>query len=205
MIDMIKNFIWDFDGMLFDSYPHIASAFMKMAEDYGVEAKYEEVMASLRVSFGEAYEKYNINEEMKTVFREYENDGNLPPVIVPYPDTYEVLHTIFQDGGRNFLFTHRGESAKEYLKKYKMNDFFVECVTKSNGFKSKPSPNAINYLVDKYNLIKAETIMVGDREIDVLSGKNAGIKTCLFDEFIEGHKTVADFVVTNIKMLLEIK
>ena len=33
---MLKNYIWDFDGMLFNSYPHITAAFVKMMKDFGI-------------------------------------------------------------------------------------------------------------------------------------------------------------------------
>ena len=46
----------------------------------------------------------------------------------------------------------------------------------------KPAPDAIRYLLDEFQLDPAETIMIGDREIDILSGKNAGIHTCLFTD-----------------------
>ena len=31
----MQNYIWDFDGMLFDSYPHITSAFLKALAENG--------------------------------------------------------------------------------------------------------------------------------------------------------------------------
>ena len=52
---MIKNYIWDFDGMLFDSYPHITSAFLKALADFGIEADYDEAKAQLEISYATAY------------------------------------------------------------------------------------------------------------------------------------------------------
>ena len=198
---MIKNYIWDFDGMLFNSYPHIATAFLKMLKENNIEANSENVMRCLKKSFREAYREYNINDELKMVFRKYEDEIDMEPIIEPYPDTYDVLKKIYDGGGKNYLFTHRNERAIDYIKKYDMGDFFVEYVTSESGFKSKPDPDAILYLVNKYNMTKAETIMIGDREIDIMSGKNAGVKACLFDEFGEKPKTEADIVITNIREL----
>ena len=50
--------------------------------------------------------------------------------------------------------------------------------------------------------LAAETVMIGDREIDVLSGKNAGTYGCLFTK--EKKETAADFVIDDIKKILDI-
>ena len=54
-------------------------------------------------------------------------------------------------------------------------------MTSLDGFPSKPAPDALNYLVQKHGLKKAECVMVGDRDIDLDAGKNAGIGCVLFD------------------------
>ena len=73
----------------------------------------------------------------------------------------------------------RSASYREFLTE-KAN--FTGFVTRENGFPMKPAPDAIRYLLDEFQLDPAETIMIGDREIDILSGKNAGIHTCLFTD-----------------------
>jgi phosphoglycolate phosphatase-like HAD superfamily hydrolase len=72
------------------------------------------------------------------------------------------------------------------------------------NFPSKPAPDAVNYICDTYGLDRSETVMIGDREIDVLSGKNAGCFGCLFTKK-EKPETAADFVVNNIAQVLDIE
>ena len=45
----------------------------------------------------------------------------------------------------------------------------------------KPSPSMINEAVKKYNLIKKECFMIGDKETDLLAAKNASIRGFLFE------------------------
>ena len=66
--------------------------------------------------------------------------------------------------------------------RFALRKYFTGFVTRENGFPMKPAPDAIRYLLDEFQLDPAETIMIGDREIDILSGKNAGIHTCLFTD-----------------------
>lgn len=193
---MFKNYIWDFDGMLFDSYPHITSAFIKMMNEYGLTADYDEAKALFEINFGVAFEHYKTTEEQKTVFKNYEHDFELEPLAVPFKNTVFTLNKIIENGGRNFLYTHRGASVFYYLKKYNIYDLFSDFVTSENAFPAKPAPDAIEHIVKNNSLIKAETIMIGDREIDVMSGKNAGVFGCLYS--LEEKETSADFQVKDI-------
>lgn len=199
---MIKNFIWDFDGMLFDSYPHITSAFLKMMSDYGMSADYNEAKALFEINFSAAYEHYNTTEEQKTVFRNYEHDFDFEPLAVPFENTVYTLKKIVENGGRNYLYTHRGESVYYYLKKYGVYDLFSDYVTSENAFPQKPAPDAVEYIVRHNNLKKDETVMIGDREIDVMSGKNAGVFGCLYSKTEK--ETSADFFITDIADILKI-
>ena len=201
----MQNYIWDFDGMLFDSYPHITSAFLKALAEFGKEADYDEAKALLEITFAHAFEHYDVSEEEKEVFRKHEHNYNLRPIAVPFENTYKVLETLFNDGKKHFLYTHRGHmTSQHYLEEYGMKKFFTAFVDSSMNFPSKPAPDAVNYICDTYGLDRSETVMIGDREIDVLSGKNAGTYGCLFTKN-KNVESAADFVVKDIIEILDIK
>ena len=198
----MKNYIWDFDGMLFDSYPHITAAFLKMMADFGRQADYDKAKALLEVSFATCYEYYGVTEEMGERHHFYERQFDFMPPVVPFPNTYETLKAVCDKGGRNILYTHRGrETSRYYLEKYGMTGFFSFFTDSSDGFPSKPAPDAIEHICLTCGLDKRETVMTGDREIDVLAGKNAGIYSCLFTRG-EAPKTIADYVIHDIKEIL---
>lgn len=200
----MKNYIWDFDGMLFDSYPHITSAFIKTLEEFGKAADYDEAKALLEITFAAAYERYEVSDEEKAVFREHEHNYALRPIALPFENTYKTLETLFNSGKKHFLYTHRGrESSQHYLEEYGMSKFFTAFVDSSMNFPSKPAPDAVEWICETYNLDKSETVMIGDREIDVLSGKNAGTYGCLFTKK-EKVDTAADFIIRNISEILNI-
>ena len=48
------------------------------------------------------------------------------------------------------------------------------------GYARKPDPAMVLAALEKYALDPAETLMVGDREIDIQAGRAAGVRTCLF-------------------------
>ena len=46
----------------------------------------------------------------------------------------------------NFIYTHKGITTLEVLKNNGLIDYFDEIITSDNGFKRKPSPEALRYL-----------------------------------------------------------
>jgi len=68
--------------------------------------------------------------------------------------------------------------------KVEIDDFFFSTelpTEKIENSRRKPSPLMINEAVKKYNLIKKECFMIGDKETDLLAAKNASIKGFLFE------------------------
>lgn len=89
------------------------------------------------------------------------------------------------------------------LKNNGLIDYFDEIITSDNGFKRKPSPEALRYLIDKYSLKKESTYYIGDRSIDIECAKNAGVKSVLIstdeEENIDAEYVVGDLLeIQNI-------
>ena len=194
----MKNYIWDFDGMLFDSYPHITAAFCKMMKEKGIEVDPAEAQSLFEISYGHAYENYGAGRDERLIHQKYEHDYELEPKAVPFPNTVETIRTLYERGAKHFLYTHRGhESSQYYLNKFGIDIYFEGFVDSSMNFAQKPSPDAVNWICETYGLDKSETVMIGDREIDVLSGKNAGVSGCLFTKK-ENVESKADFIIRDI-------
>ena len=178
----IKNYIWDFDGMLFDTYPHTLACFLETYRRHGIEIDGKEAYRLFKITMWDAFDFYKTDEDTKREFYELENDISFPPEGQPYPFIPETLRFITEHGGRNFLFTHRDRVAVKYLKKHGIDTLFTDFVTSEMGFSLKPAPDAVRYIINEYSLTPDECMMLGDRSIDVGSGLNAGIAACLFDE-----------------------
>ena len=198
-----KNFIWDFDGTILDTYPHSTTACLKVLKKYGIEADYNEVIELLRNSFSSIIPRYNLTQEQ---FAEV-MDNALILWFEPNPTVYEgvneVLKTIVERGGKNFIYTNRDKTSKEYLEHFGLLEYFTDFVCNdTQGYARKPSGESIEYLLSKYSIDKDSAVMVGDRELDVLCGDKAGISSILFDEFHKSENTVANAIIYNIRDLL---
>jgi HAD superfamily hydrolase (TIGR01549 family) len=203
---MYKHIIWDFDGTLFDTYPVMGSAFKSILEEDGIVESLDEILKYMKVSMSCAlqhYEKkYHITNKFIEKYNKQRKDTEIHSC-KPYEGIEEICRFIHTSGKSNYLYTHRGESSIKLLKNYGLYDYFSDFITSEHGFERKPSPNAINYLVDKHNIIHNEAIMIGDRDLDILSGKNAGIHACFFTEGDE-KSNIADYTINNFQQLLSI-
>lgn len=180
-----RHFFWDFDGTLFDTYGRITRASVNALKSLGAAASFDQVYPVVKRSLNTCYSTFAQpqgieNDAFLAAYHAFsEREG--PESIQPYPGAREALEAVIAGGGHNYLYTHRGETAEKWLTWYGMNDLFADRVTSLDGFPSKPAPDALNYLVNKHGLDKRDCVMIGDRDIDLDAGKNAGMACALFD------------------------
>lgn len=196
---MITEFIWDFDGMLFDTYPHTTAALCEYFRRHGKCIDPEEAFSELKISIRKAFQHFGMPPEGEKEFYEIEDDLDFTPQGFPYEGVAEMLRFVAENGGRNYLFTHRDRVAIQYLDKYNLTHLFTDFVTREMDFPFKPAPDGINYLLGKHSLKKESCLMLGDREIDCLSGLNAGISSLLFDEFLSLKDSKYTYYANTIK------
>ena len=177
----VEHFIWDFDGTLFDTYPHTCAAFTEILRRRGVTPDPAVLYAKMKLSVLEALRWAQADPAFTEEFYALENTLTFEPVGRPFPGIPALLRAIAERGGKNYLYTHRDRVAYEYFKLYGLSSLFSGGVTAEDGFPHKPAPDALNHLVSVYGMDRGRTMMLGDRLIDIEAGKNAGLLTCLFD------------------------
>ena len=124
--------------------------------------------------------------------------------VVLMPGAREVLAWADQVGIRNFVFTHKGDNAFTILRDLGLESYFTEILTSQSGFARKPSPEAANYLLDKYQLDSDKTYYIGDRTLDVEFAQNSGIQSINFlESFYEGNHRIQS--LTDITHIFESK
>jgi HAD superfamily hydrolase (TIGR01549 family) len=204
---VIRDIIWDFDGTLFDTYPSIVEAFSKALKDSGAEETKENVLKYLKISEGCAVshfkEQYGLGEAFFNSLNLYKKSIGFEAV-KPFPFAEEVCEKLVALGGRNYILTHRGGSTIKILEHHGMLEYFTEIVTKHHGFKRKPDPEAFMYLINKYSIDKSTALVVGDRDFEILGGKAAGVKVCLYNTNNVEITETPDFNVSSLSDLIEI-
>ncbi|MCT0017634.1 HAD family hydrolase [Lactococcus lactis subsp. lactis] len=170
----MTTFIWDLDGTLIDSYEVFLEALSESFANFNLPfdretvynfIKGQSVNALLKeqpVPFQEIKEDFTANSTAK-------NDK-----IKLMVGAKAVLDWTQKENIQNFIYTHKGKNAYDLLNHLEISPYFLEIVTSENGFKRKPHPEAINYLLEKYKLKPEETYYIGDRILDIEAAHNSG-------------------------------
>lgn len=121
---------------------------------------------------------------------------------MPMPFAVNALKRICGLGIPNYVFTHRGDSTRHVLLDLGLSCYIDDTVTSANGFKRKPAPDGIEYLVKKHNLDKSKAYYIGDRDIGIECAKNAGVQSIVItSEFISKQ---ADYMIADLSRITEI-
>lgn len=180
-----RHFFWDFDGTLYDTYGRITRACVNALRDAGALASYDAVYPVVKRSLDTCWRTFaaplGVEKDVFLDAYHLHSETEGPESIRPYPGVRETLQAVIDGGGCNYLYTHRGASAAKWLRYDGLEGLFTDGVTSLDGFPAKPAPDALNFLIQKHGLDRAQCVMLGDRDIDLDAGKNAGIACALFD------------------------
>ena len=179
-------FIWDLDGTLIDSYDIIVDSLCRIyKEKIGIDLNREEVYKeAIRYSVGHFIQGMEKQtgikfDELKDRYSQISGEEKLK--IKPMKHAIEILEYLKGQGIHSYVFTHRGRSTEPVLRNIKIYDYFDEIITSVDpAFSRKPSPDSINFLVDKYHLDRNNTYYVGDRSMDIECANNAHIKSIMY-------------------------
>ena len=184
LLQNITHFIWDFDGTLLDTYPVVIEDIQKALKDFGYDADSNDLMEKLLntvdYTISCCAEDFKLNkEQLYLSYQKYLSISNAKLRALPMEGIQEALAAIQNRGGKNYVFTHRPlDATMAFLNKYDLAKYFTDFVApQTPGFVRKPAPDSIWYLMKKHGIEKETAVMIGDRELDLASGKNAGIRT----------------------------
>lgn len=181
---MYRHLFWDFDGTLYNSYPQMVRAVRRMYESTGKAIPADEVLFSRMKNSGFytmncASEETGVEvQELRRLYTAFHAEETEFP---PYEGMVECVRSLSEMGIRHYLYTHRDKKALWHLERDGIRQLFQDAVTSDDRFPMKPAPDALLALMERNRLDPKECLMIGDREIDILSGVNAGMDGLLFD------------------------
>ncbi len=201
---MIRYLIWDMDGTLFDTYPAIARALGAALGDLGPSAPLDWIEGLAKKSISHCIstlvDKFDVNpEDLRERFEQ--RYKNIPPQEQPlFPGVIGVCEYVRSIGGTNVIVTHRGrESTNRFLTIHNMACYFADMLTADDNYPRKPDPASFEAMIEKHNFRRKETLAIGDRDIDILAGQAAGVRTCFFGTQLD--KATADLIITDYAAL----
>jgi phosphoglycolate phosphatase len=208
----LELYIFDLDGTLLDSGKDIALAANYAFEKLNLKTFSEEEIIS-KVGYGAkkliedlipGYPQ-EIKDKALEYFKEFYYSN---PVIYSklYDGAEEILKKLKELSKKVAVVTNKYEALSvEILKKLNVIDYIDLVVGADTTSEKKPHPLPVFYTLEKLKSEKDKSIIIGDSETDVLTGKNAGIKTALVLQGY-GNKELAlslnpDYVLDSLKFI----
>jgi HAD superfamily hydrolase (TIGR01509 family) len=204
---MIRNILWDFDGTLVDTYPAMTYALSQTLRSMGISMEFNLIDGLVRRSLTDCIEtihqRYGAStEDIQAGFRSHYRA--IPPVKQPlFPGVVEVCQAVLKASGANVIVTHRRtESTMQILGAHSAAHLFAGVISSQDGFPPKPDPDMVREAIRRHRLNPAQTLLVGDRELDIQAGAAAGVATCLFGDAKTGQ--APDYHIHNYAELSKI-
>ena len=179
------HIIWDLDGTLFDTYPPLITSIERALGELEVTVPRAELVRLLSDTVAACMEAISARNSLDPLdlearvayYQRQVTERDQPP----FDGAICLCERFLKAGGQNLIFTHRSrESVLRLLDWYRVEGLFVECLTAEDGYARKPDPAGFNALIERHDLPRERVLAVGDRTLDIVAGRRAGISTCLF-------------------------
>ncbi len=184
---MTKLAIFDLDGTLLDTVKDLGSATNHALTECGfpthpIEAYYQMVGRGIYNLFRAAVPAGQSTEEvvqrMASIFIPY-YDAHKCDFTRPYDGIPAMLKTIPAAGVRLAVASNKYQDGAEKLVHHFFGEYdFVRILGQREGQPIKPDPAIVDQILAEVpSVTKSETVYVGDSNVDMQTGLNAGVRT----------------------------
>jgi len=211
---MIRLIIFDFDGTLGDTRQNIVTTMQMTSHELGLPARTDDECAStIGLPLDGCFEALYPNESKETIllctntYRRIfqENLQTMKPQV--FPMVRETLLALKKQGLTLTIASSRWhKSLSELTHDLQIAEYISYLVGADDVLKAKPNPEPVLKTLSIMGFKASETLVVGDMNVDILMGKNAGAKTCGVTYGNGTEKELeeagADFLIDSIEKLI---
>ncbi|ERM92443.1 haloacid dehalogenase [Caldanaerobacter subterraneus subsp. yonseiensis KB-1] len=208
----VKAVIFDLDGTIIDSKKDIVIAANMAFSEFNLPTLSEEILASFIGKGAESVIKMGLGEKnmhlFDRVFDRFEKiyGESCTRYTSLFPGVRETLNFLKERKINIGIATlKRRILTEKILQHFRIEKYFSAVVCLEDVKNIKPHPEVIRKLLQKMNNVPEETLYIGDSEVDVLCGKNAGVYTCAVTYGTGDLQSIValqpDFIITNLTKL----
>lgn len=170
--------IFDVDGTLIDTFPHVRASYIHVLEKFFPGYLYTE--EQLKSFFGptlpDTFRTFTDDEEfVRRLVEEYIDHSKriVSDYISVFPGTIETLERLKKDGYQLAVLSNkRTEVIKEQFRLLGIFDYFDQIIGYNDVKNPKPNPEGIRIIQSK---LEKNCLFVGDTIYDIKTAKNAGV------------------------------
>ena len=137
---------------------------------------------------------------------EYEKAPNFKTA--PFPDIPKLLETLKSMGIKTAVLSNKPDNVAQDAIKIFFGDSFDFVQGAVNNKRCKPEPDTALKICSQFGILPKNSLFIGDTNVDILTGKNAEMKTCGvlwgFRDEAELSGAGADFIVKKPLEILNI-
>ena len=190
MLNLLKGYIFDLDGTLFDS----KLDFDQMRLDLNFP-KGASILEHLESILDETEKK-----KCQEIIHQHEMTG--ANIAKPFPFVLELLELLNQKNIPHAIITRNSKKPTSYLlKKYQLDHIYT--ITRED-FVPKPDPSSLLHVQEKWKLPHSELCYIGDFLHDLEAAKNAGMKAILYRNHKNDiYEEYADYVLKDFSEIIK--
>jgi len=180
----IRLVIFDLDGTLVDSQLDLALSVNAMRRELGLRPRPQDVIAT--------YVGRGVNVLVRKALGDQATESDVEKglaIFLEYYRRHMLDHTETYAGVREGLEQLRGrmlavltnkpvDFSREMLRRLEIAHSFSFIYGGNSFVRKKPDPVGVTKLMEDTGIVRRQTLIVGDSDTDVLTGRAAGIWTC---------------------------
>lgn len=184
-----KAAIFDLDGTLANTIDDLTTGLNLMLEEMGcplltVEGTLAAINCGAKKMVGKVLPP-EVRDDEKLFKKAYDTylqkyDEHYLDKTVPYDGEIEQIRILKEHGFKLAVISNKQDvhTVKIVEKLYGKNEFdIVMGFDPDRGFPTKPDPASVDYIISQFGVDKSEVAYIGDSDIDMQTGKNAGLTT----------------------------
>ena len=179
----IKHICFDLDGTLVDSKITILKSTLETLKTLNIETTLQEdkFFKMIGMHFVDIFNEFKIDvPDFNKFISIYKSlYFNFIDESIPFPGAAEVLNHFTEKGTKISLLTTKAQDqADKIVDHFGFRGDLSYVMGRRNGVAHKPSAEPLLIICDELEIPPSETLMVGDTELDINCGKNAGALSC---------------------------
>lgn len=186
---MIKLIIFDYDGVIVDSFPNVHEVYKIICKKFGKSCPedLEDFKKVYGHSSSECYSQLGFSEEERIKGNMIFKEEILKKEPKPFEGIVEVLKELHKNYKIAVISSSYKEEVEQKLRKLGLLDLFDFILAKESHVGRFEKTESIKKVMGDLAMKPEEVLLIGDRNVDFIEGSKAGLSNILLVDYGWGY------------------